>query len=166
MTTVWTDTVCATLTTRLVTGATSNAYSTLLCLPRVAVTANQTAGSYTVSAAIIGAAGGATTAYTACTGETCSADKCCVETLYTVNGTAATAGVSSFCGDTIYFLDMGLKSTVAATGTAGDQNNISIRWLCTKTLNPVAYAAKWESDATFFKFSMAVIFGLLALFAY
>jgi hypothetical protein len=55
----------------------------------------------------------------------------------------------------------------ANTNTSAPANMIALEWLCTKALNPVAYAARWESDnASFFKFSMAVIFGLLALFAY
>lgn len=166
LTTVWTDTVCASVATRLVSAPTSVAYSTNQCLPRVALVANTTIGNYTLAITSLATAGTAGT-YTTCTSETgCDANSCCVEAQHSVNGTSVVT--SKWCGARTSFLDMGLNTTVtASTSTVTPANTLALKWLCTKDLNPIAYAAKWEADnATLFKFSMAVIFGLLALFAY
>lgn len=161
----WTEVSCATVSTRLVSTPGTVAYSATQCIPKQALTGNVTVGSYTLTITSLASTGSLN--LTTCTSESsCDANSCCVQIAHSVNGTAANTGM--VCGARTAFLDEVRASNVgiASTATAAPANTIAVAWACTKTLNPVAYEAKWESDATFFKFSMAVIFGLLALFAY
>jgi len=79
LTTVWTDTVCATVATRLTTTPSVVAYTANQCLPRVALVSNTTIGNYTLAITSLATAGTAAN-YTTCTSETdCTAENtCCI----------------------------------------------------------------------------------------
>lgn len=79
LTAVWTDTVCATVATRLVATPTTVAYTANQCLPRVALVSNTTIGNYTIAITSLATAGTAGT-YTNCTSETdcTAANTCCI----------------------------------------------------------------------------------------
>lgn len=99
---------------------------------------------------------------TSCVNEdTCGELECCVRVITSFNGGESNSN-GGFCGNIAEYLAFGRKAII---GTSGTNNTFTATMHCFRDLNEDKYAALWD-NANFFAFSMAVIFGLLALFAY
>jgi len=162
----WGDSVCASIIVRNNTlAATSTAlYNTTQCIPRVVFQyfGPNPIGQYNFTVTSQGNVAGTAQNRTNCNTETdCGVDACCVRTITTFNG-ASSNNTLGFCGVLNDFI---LGGDNAVIGTSGTGNSFSATMHCYREINPLRYAAAWD-NANFFAFSMAVIFGLLALFAY
>lgn len=161
------DAVCGSITGKnTTTGALLGTASTQ-CLPRHAVTqlGNATFGTANLTMAVVASASTTPVTRTSCVNEdTCNitGGQCCVYSAYTFNGVTQRSN-NGYCANATTYLTTIHNHTITTVNSAWP---LRLDLHCFREFNQDLYAALYDSSANFFAFSMAVIFGLLALFAY
>jgi hypothetical protein len=132
------------------------------------MTTTTTFNGTTVGISSLAAASTTVVSRTSCTTEAgCNStnSECCVYSAYTFNG-ATVRSTGGFCASEATFLEKIQNHTVNTISTTSTAWPLKDDQHCFREANPLVYAEMFDSSANFFAFSMAVIFGLLALFAY